>query len=350
MPLKILYQAAFENGVAAEEHYAVRAFRREGHEVIMLNEFGVNSQLIERFIDIHKPDLFLFTKLRCEDWPMHGRPGNYHAKAAAEFCRRISKKTMPVCWWFDLFDAAEYPLSHEWVATLSPALARMFVTDGYTAPQFPNCRVLRQACPDDYRDGKYNPIYACDVSFVGNVVYRSFGDARKIWLDALQIALASHGLSLGRFNGVYGPEACDIMASCKLCIAPPVPQKENYASNRIYVVTGYGGGFVAPENSAYDDGWPENGFWTFSPHLNAANLAEAVAFVIESGDYKKRGATEFCRTYCTYDHRVRAMLAELGLGESPAETSWAIKSSPIEDISNAIEYAKGHVGLETGEG
>jgi hypothetical protein len=312
---RIVYFGHYEQRWSTET-YVARALRRLGCKVVKIEETTIDEagamEAISREHLTWGVDLVLFAKLRFTDWPNWGDAP--HGFLTAAFCKRLEALGIRTAsWTFDLMDPAQRQARWTWATACSRSMTRMFLTDGYTTPHIENAVTLRQGCPDDFDDA-IGPMerYRCDVAFLGDL----YAD-RAEWFATIGNGLAERRLWLRQFNNVRTDHLSALAASCKVILGPDTPWAVGYASNRIYIATGYGACYVAPDGQPYEqEGWqPGNDFFTY-PHNANPNVIvnKLAAFCNErAANLRKIMAAkgrERCRRDFSYDERCKVLLRE----------------------------------------
>lgn len=290
--MRFLYYGNFTESWSTES-YIARALERAGHEVTRW-QVGDVAQLVG-----HGFDAFLFAKMF-----------NWDAEKSISIIRQVSprcKKT--ACWCFDLLNPAFRHERYQWASAVSEACDLFCTTDGSMAPHLSNCKVLRQGIGDDVRQGEAAPELLCEVLFLGDA-YGKRADMVTTFADYFQ-------RRFWHTNKQRGERLNDMMASCKLVVAPPWPCFDRYWSNRLYVVTGYGGAILHPNiEGLTEEGWihGENCF-LYDPQIGNKELAqladEILTRMFNAFDPfigVKRNGIKHCRDNFTYDHRVKSLL------------------------------------------
>lgn len=309
--MRILYLGAFQEEWSTES-YLASALERAGCEVVRLEESVATHEAIVKAAAEHKPEWFVFAKARfCDaehNWPEETQPICQLIQALRPHVGRV------ICWLFDLmageFDAERF----QWASTIAAACDLFVTTDGNTAPQLPNALVIRQGVPDDVdRDCDWKLEPRADVLFLGTA-YRD----RQLLVDALT---QRFGERFQHVNDCRGKELTRLVRSARICVGPHYPRLANYWSNRLYVITGHGGLFAAgPVVGMEAEGWRsgENFLALPSePEQMAAKLEEYVTRH-DAGQLEtiRRRGYEFAHAHCTYDDRVRELLA--AIAQQPA--------------------------------
>jgi GT2 family glycosyltransferase/spore maturation protein CgeB len=237
--LRIAFLGNFEQAWSTEG-YAAEALERIGHEVHRIHEYGVADarEVLDR-IDRFGADCLLFFKGRIGVDPTN--VGVVLRPDPARLVEVLRRSPVPgYLWYFDRvhgYDAE--PSRAEWMRRVAPLCRVAFVTDGglATTPGA-NWRVLRQGIsrptveevevPEDDRD---------DLAFVGQV----YGDRR----DEIEVVRREFPLRL--VSDVFGQGLSRVIRRHRIILGPRYPGAPGYWSDRIYVVLGHGGFFLAPE-------------------------------------------------------------------------------------------------------
>ena len=210
---------------------------------------------------------------------------------------------------FDLIVPSFFARRFRWIKTVSKATDLVFLTDGRTAAMLPsNVRVLRQGIGDDVRPGEFKPELDCDVAFLGHG-----GRGRKSQIRELE---KRFGVRFKHFdtkrNPVRGGDLSDLMASAKVIVGPFWPRCDGYWSNRIYIISGYGGCFAGPEiKGMADEGWISgDNYIAVEPTDYIDKIEEAAANESLRNRIRLAGH-QHCLSKFRYDDRVRELLGYL---------------------------------------
>lgn len=229
--MRVLYIANHGCGGNQDEDAITWALRQLGHEVEPLREH--KGHMHHR---LPRCDLLLFHKW--DDW---------------ETLRKI--KIPKVFWYFDLVEFPEDPslgkrdeTRRQWMERTIPLVDLGFCTDGDWVDKHPKKLVWLTQGADSRFTGFGNP-YSCptckqrwkggDVLFTGTRV----GDDRIRQLDELAARYKDRFLIA---KGVHQRCLADLIASCKVVIAPESPCTDKYWSNRVYNTLGFGGFLIHP--------------------------------------------------------------------------------------------------------
>jgi hypothetical protein len=161
------------------------------------------------------------------------------------------------CWMFDLIRKDFSPQRHYWAEKVSPCCDVFFSTDSGNVDDttLQNQALLRQGYPgpgDVTRDlsrGELTDGYRCDVANLGSVYgYRSG------WVRNLYTRFGDRFASFQ--SGIHGNALFDFCKSAGVVVGPPYPYYPGYWSNRLYLVTGYGGCLACPTvEGMEEEGW-----------------------------------------------------------------------------------------------
>jgi len=301
--LRIAFLGNFEQGWSTEG-YAADALERVGHAVHRIHEYGAASvsdvlQQIERF----QADCLLFFKGR-----IGVNPSDAEAVLRPDPSRLVDllrRSPVPAyLWYYDRvhhYDAE--PSRLDWMRQVAPLCRVAFITDaGLASTNWADWYVLRQGVslptvanvdvPESER---------ADLAFVGSV----YG-ARWDELQAVQ-----RELRVNIISNVFGRELSRVIRGHRIIIGPGYPSAPGYWSDRIYVVLGHGGFFLAPEV----EGMSEEGF---EPGVHYARLGDDPVRDIrrwldrrEDRARIARQGQELVLGRFTYEHRVREMCAAI---------------------------------------
>lgn len=300
--MKFAYLGAFSETWNTECMIS-RSLRRAGHEVLEIEEAGSR---VEQIVDLCRqwtPDVFLFAKGRVSGqwdatcWPL---------EKVVTGLRGLFPEIAVACWVFDLLAKDFAEDRWQWAHNVSKLADLFFMTDGDTAKYLPNAVVLRQGIPDDACDGTPKDGYRCDVLFLG-YPYRE----RREWANDLMTAYGDRFRIIP--DGCHGLELCDAIASAKVVIGPSFPAYKDYWSNRIYVVTGCGGCFIAPNvQGMFEEGWRAQEH--YAAYDGRAMMLNTINWLLREDEVRERirkAGTTFARSRCTYDIRVRELVGRI---------------------------------------
>lgn len=283
--MRFLYYGNFTESWSTES-YIARALERAGCSVTRWQSVGgaAFAEITDKF------DVFLFAKM--DGWS---------ASPSIERINRVRKSCGKVVGWcFDLLNPSYRQERYQWASAVSGVCDLFCTTDGSMAPHLSNCKVLRQGIGDDIRPGTQKPEMACDVLFLGE----NYG-----LRDEFIKKLSSHfQRRFWHTNNIRGESLNDLMASSKVVVAPPYPYFDEYWSNRIYVVTGYGGLMIHPRIKGMEaEKWAEGNCWMYDP---SEDICRVVSDALDSplSDAIKYLGKSHCRHSFTYDRRVAVLL------------------------------------------
>ena len=237
--LRIAFLGNFQQSWSTEG-YAADALERVGHEVHRIHEYGVASaaEVLEQ-IEQFQADCLLFFKGR-----IGVDPGDAQAVLHPDPSRLLEvlrRSPVPAyLWYYDrVHEYDSEPSRLEWMRRVAPHCRVAFVTDGGLAKTgWANWHVLRQ--------GVSKPTVATvevseqereDLAFVGQL-YGARWD---------ELAPIRREFKVNVISEVFGREISSVIRHHRIIIGPRFPSAPGYWSDRIYVVLGHGGFFLAPE-------------------------------------------------------------------------------------------------------
>lgn len=312
--IRFVYVGDFGADWATEEIVA-RALERAGHEVVRISgpHSAVNaaaSAVWHQTANLPAPAVLLFSKARLANAPF-GTLANVSAiRRLVDMARRNDAAV--VCWVWDLL-APEFDRKRfQWALEVSKLCDLFLTTDGYTAPSLSNAHVLRQGFPGDASAigrGRVHPNHRADVAHVGSL----YGP-RRGWYDEVKRAFPA---SFRLHSNVRGDALFDACRSARLVASPTWPAYPAYWSNRLYVVTGYGGCLATPTvEGMEDEGWLPG--VNYLPYETTADLHRHLA----RGDAALRAVADAGQRLTvaryTYDARVKTMLELLEVKRCPS--------------------------------
>jgi 2-polyprenyl-3-methyl-5-hydroxy-6-metoxy-1,4-benzoquinol methylase len=289
------------------ERYAADALECLGHAVNRIHEYDVASasDVIDQMQQF-RADCLLFFKGR-----IGVDPRDAHAVLTPNPRRLLDLiRSSPVpayIWYYDRvhnYDAE--PSRLEWMRQVAPLCRIAFVTDGGLAStNWANWRVLRQGisrptvtnvtCAEQNRD---------DVAFIGQLYGRRHNELAPL-RKAYRVNVISQ---------VFGQKLSSLIRRHRIIVGPRYPNAPGYWSDRIYVVLGHGGFFLAPEI----DGMRDEGLLPgvhYAP-MGDDPVQDARYWLArpEQRDAIARRGQEFVLANFTYENRARALCAAIAGG------------------------------------
>lgn len=232
--MRIAYVAKHDSGSNDDEGAVAHGLASLGHEVLKIQERAGARALM------HRPDFLLFHKWR-------------NAEAVRRF--RCPK----VFWYFDLVSSGGDPTMAErdkdrqaWMAEMTPTVDIGFCTDGDWVNADKTGKLVRLVQGADARiTGRRRKSQVCptcneawqgvDLLFTGT---RRGGQLRESFMIEMT---AAYGPSFTWLeSGTYREALADLIANSKIVLAPDGPMTDNYWSNRVYIVQGFGGFLMHP--------------------------------------------------------------------------------------------------------
>ena len=309
--MRIVYLGNFDNDWDTE-NYVARAFERAGNQVVRLKESDTSHT--DAVDACQGADLFLFAKARFRGtW----EPSCRQLRLAAHKMRRLAKPPKIAGWVFDLLAPDFNRERWEWANEASLIADYLFCTDGHTVGQLrqlgaKNVHVLRQGIPDDW-EAPNCPVKPRDG--VGDILW--LGGAYSVREREIESLRGRFGDRVQHVNeGIRGRNLPALMASVKIVVGPAFPSRPGYWSNRIYVVLGNGGFFLAPSVLGMsDDGFQPGVHYAQYGPPTRLSCVDAVEHWLQQGDGARsmiaRCGQHFVNNFHTYDHRVAEMIAML---------------------------------------
>lgn len=237
------------------EKYIANALDSLGHDVVRVQEsLQTPSNLLE-LLRLHGQEgLFTFLFSKCELRGMEFRKTKLDPSSLELFLQKV--RAMPGCqrvvaWVFDLMRHEFSQLRYSWACAVAPWCDFFFCTDAdlRLIDSGANVRVLRQGHPGPFHEPPLGYMAQHDLLFLGSL----WGERRK-----------QHRLLKREFGtryhvyeeGVYGDDLFHVCKASRIVVGPIWPHYHGYWSNRLYVVTGYGGCLACPgvEGMA-EEGW-----------------------------------------------------------------------------------------------
>lgn len=273
--MKILMVGRFGQHDNADEDAIAHGFRQLGHEVTCVEEAHASSWLNS---DTVPHDWGLFFK-----WP--------NAAEVIQAIRVERNLRMPFCYWhFDLIESADPTLAVrsrsrvEWVRKVLPMVRLGIHTDGDWVQRASyrsngighhagKLRHLMQGADERFVGpgkptvtigegqvlGSTNrpPILFMGMVNHGQARERHVAHLKDVWGPKFEVL--GNG---GAHRRVHGRALADLIAG-RIVVAPDGPQTNNYWSNRIYLVLGFGGFLVHPHCEGLDEYYPCGGFLAY---------------------------------------------------------------------------------------
>jgi glycosyltransferase involved in cell wall biosynthesis len=235
-PLKILFLENFSDRKNHNQVHIAETLGELGHIVAKRDEFAVRTPdglLCE--LDTGDFDCLLFGK---------GRIGATTAEqilysSGDEIASVVRRAGKPCYLWYG-DKVLNFEHSREvWMRKVAPLCRVAFVTDGELAKQtWARFRLLRQGVlaqtVEHVHIAEQNKQ---DLAFIGSI----YG-AR---IDELARVRAQY--EVAQVSDVFGRKLSHVMAQHRIILGPRYPSAPGYWSDRVYVVLGHGGFFLAPE-------------------------------------------------------------------------------------------------------
>lgn len=295
------------------ELYIADALKAEGCRVFRIHDDGKRSTDLVETIREHSisddPAVFLFAKMTCPG--RRNRPRNMTGEEIARVLhsiRRASPHTKVVCWTFDPVRAAWSPHRHQWATFIYPFCDLFLSTDAGTSGEkgLGGAKLLRQGYPGPYscppeRGKRVGDFPACHLGSI-------YGE-RRPWMEKMTQAIPG----FTSFNACRGDELFDLMASVKIVCGPHWPAFPGYWSNRIYVVTGYGGLFACPAvEGMHEEGWQPGEHYLHLPS-NTTGMIQTLNDYLWGWSHPRmeeirRNGRDLVLSRHTYSHRARDLI------------------------------------------
>jgi hypothetical protein len=175
-------------------------------------------------------------------------------------------------------------------------------------------------------EGVFNPLYACDVAFVGNNGnnYHEEWPYRSQLVEQLLHICKKHGLTFRNPGGFDGKIERDISmsnfyASSKVTVGDSLCLERHrslYWSDRVYEATGRGGVLVMPQIDALAEQFPSMPMYEWG---NWKNLENVILYLLKDQGEREKVA-DACKGVTarqhTYSKRAEALLSFFSLGDS----------------------------------
>lgn len=289
--MRIAYIAKHNSGGNDDEEAILHALQRLGQSVDCIHE----KEATETKIRETKPDFIL-----CHGW--------------SQFSTITNLKSIPkVFWYFDLVEYPDKTLNQRSLYRKAWAIEMMrycdlgFFTDGDFCLKMKRAysgraHILRQGF-DDRMIQPFKPSTdQYSILFFGNE--KGGGKEREDWLKEMKERWGSQFYQYKR--GIYKEDMSRKINEFKLTIAPGGPVTDNYWSNRVYLMTGYGGFHLHPYSSGLNEEF--GGCLPLYNKSNCQNLIEM--FLSKKGDRDQ--IAELCYNITiknlTYSQKVSELL------------------------------------------
>jgi len=207
-------------------------------------------------------------------------------------------------WYYDRvhgYDAE--PSRLEWMRRVAPLCRVAFVTDaGLATTDWANWHVLRQGVsrptiemievPEQDRE---------DLAFVGQL----YGDR---WDELVAIR---RQFRVNVISNIFGRELSAVIRRHRIILGPSYPSAPGYWSDRVYVVLGHGGFFLAPEVSGMrDEGITPGVHYALLGADPVRDVQDWLARPEERARIARQGQ-ELVLSRFTYEDRVRELCATI---------------------------------------
>jgi 2-polyprenyl-3-methyl-5-hydroxy-6-metoxy-1,4-benzoquinol methylase len=243
-PLRFMFLGDFSTSWR-HETYTAGALEQLGHAVTRFHEYQVPSvdQAVAELNSGHY-DCLLFYKGRLG---AH-RPAEVFTPTGEEIAEVIRRATVPCYTWY--VDRAHdfEPSRAAWMRRVAPLCRVAFVAETVlTRTPWARWHLLREPVNSaDVQPIMVPEAQRQDVAFLGQL-YGVRDD---------ELAPVREAFPLNLIAGVYGAALSGVVRAHKVILGPRYPCVPGYWGNRLYVVLGHGGFFLAPEV----DGMHEEGF------------------------------------------------------------------------------------------
>ena len=223
-------------------------------------------------------------------------------------------KPAKVFWYFDLVDyptdstiATRCSMRKQWMRQVVPMVDLGFCTDGdwVAADKTGKLAWLLQGA--DQRNIDANAPYEQQLPllFVGSI--DRCGQERLTFFNEMRRIYRNGFLSFPR--GFYGNALKDLIASCKIAVAPDGPVTDRYWSNRVYVMLGHGAFLLHPWCAELAKQYQDSKHLVY--YRNRDHLHALVAQFLESSADRRRISNSgmiHTKQNHTYINRCRQLL------------------------------------------
>jgi hypothetical protein len=322
--MRIIYIARHGCGGNQDEDAVTHGFESLGHSVQTVPEAEGAEALRLRTT---AGDLLLFNK-----W------------YEPDLLRRLEGRIIRAFWYWDLVDWPEddrlsrrCKARREWMQTILPGIDIGFMTDGDWVRKSGNGKLVKLEQGADGRLTDLTPVFShSDSRFpIGKMIPILFlglgavaGVGRAIFVSRMQEKYGTRFRQVT--HGVHGQPLVNLIASAAIHVAPDSPSTDHYWSNRVYLISGFGGFVLHPYSTGlarhYEDG-KEIVFYESMEDLDVKidyyldHPEERIA-IAEAG--RRRTLAEH-----TYRHRCASLIETVRgrfFKESPCEVSSSAES------------------------
>jgi len=236
------------------------ALKKLGHKVFAFDDRNFE---IKNLIDkANQSDLFLFHKGGVNEETIET-----HRLTLERLKMILMSITCKKAFWY--VDKV-YKGRDEWIDAIAPLVHYGFLVDEtfIRRHKFDNLISLKQAAPDKRFKGKHNPVYDCDIAFIGS----TYGEARQIFLSEMN---KRYGDRFRVYSNVWEKDFADLCKSAKMIVSPNFPIDDFYWGDRIYRVMAAGGLMVHPKSY----GLEETGIISGKHYLGYSDWGELVEII-----------------------------------------------------------------------
>lgn len=295
--LRILYLGNFA-ALWTDETAIAFTLLHQGHSVTKRQEnLMPSASAVLQELNSCKYDCLLFSKGR-----IGARTPQEMLDPSGQVIAEVIRNSKVPCytWYFDR--ALNYDLSpsrEAWMRKVAPLCRVAFVTEEALArTTWARWHLLRMGIASSQVQEYYVPeSEKQDVGFIGQV----YGDRTK------ELDVVAEEFKIHLITNTFGSALSAAMQAHKIILGPYYPSTPGYWSNRIYLVLGHGGFFLAPEV----EGMREEGF---VPGVHYAALGKNpvadVRYWLKRPEERlkiARAGQELVLSRFTYEHRVREL-------------------------------------------
>jgi 2-polyprenyl-3-methyl-5-hydroxy-6-metoxy-1,4-benzoquinol methylase len=235
--LRILYLGDFGSSWRHETQ-AANALQEQQHEVTRLHEYRAPSARdVLSELNSGRYDCLLFYKGRINARTM-AEVFEPTGEAIAEVLQRT--KVPGYTWYVDrAYQFALQPSREAWMRRVAPLCRAAFVADtALTQMPWARWHILREPISRSHvRQWDIPEAEREQVGFIGQL----YGSRQE------ELAAVEAAFPLRIISGVYGAALSPVIQSYKIILGPRYPTVPGFWGNRVYVVLGHGGFFLAPE-------------------------------------------------------------------------------------------------------
>jgi len=268
----ITYFAHVTNKNRENDEDILQALKKLGHKVYAIDDRNFDHQKV---VDTaNKSDLFLFHKGGINEDSL------LEQEVTLMNLQNMLKdiKCKKAFWYVDKV----YQGRERWISAIYSLVNAGFLVDEtfLRRRKYPNLYSLKQGCSIKPLKGKKNPIYECDIAYIGSV----YSEPRKMFVKEMS---KRYGDKFRVYTDVHGQDFADLCVSAKMIISPDYPIDDFYWGDRIYRVCAAGGLMVHPNSYGLKDQGFKSGY-NFIGYTDWCDLTEIIDYFLSDKMKKVR--------------------------------------------------------------